>query len=43
MGSGDYALGLEPCTTFLDDKFEYKKIGVNERINFSLTLSVRNI
>lgn len=43
MCSGDYALGLEPCTTFLDDKFEYKKIGVNERINFSLTISVRNI
>lgn len=43
MCSSDYALGLEPCTTFLDDKFEYKKIDVNERINFSITINVKNI
>ena len=40
MASGDYALGFEPCTTLLDDKFEYKKIKANEQINFWVTLSI---
>ena len=40
MASGDYALGLEPCSTALDDYFSYKKIGVGERIVFSVTLKV---
>ena len=39
--SGDYALGLEPCTTFLDDQFTYSKLRVGERKSFSLTLSFK--
>ena len=34
MASGDYALGLEPCTTELDDRFAYKTIEVGEEIKF---------
>lgn len=41
--SGDYALGLEPATTFLDDRFEYKKIKPAERVNFSFKLKVSDI
>ena len=41
--SGDYALGLEPATTLLDDKFKYKTIGANEKVDFNLTLSVEDI
>lgn len=40
MASGDYALGLEPCTTKLDDKFAYKKIKPSERIVFSVNITV---
>lgn len=40
MASGDYALGLEPCTTKLDDGFHYSKIAPNEEISFRLRLSV---
>ena len=32
MASGDYALGLEPCTTELDNRFAYKTIEVGEEI-----------
>ncbi len=41
MVSGDYALGLEPCTTELDDRFAYKTIKAGEKINFSVELSVK--
>ena len=43
MVVGDYALGLEPCTTELDDQFKYKTIKSNEVIDFSLTLTIKNI
>lgn len=41
MVSGDYALGLEPCTTELDDRFAYKTIKAGEKISFSVELSVK--
>ena len=41
MASGDYALGLEPCTTELDDKFKYKTLKSGEEVRFSVCLSVR--
>jgi hypothetical protein len=40
MASGDYALGLEPATTELDDRFAYKTIKAQEEIVFSLKLSI---
>ena len=42
MASGDYALGLEPCTTELDDRFVYKKIGAGERVAFRIKIGVRS-
>ena len=41
MASGDYALGLEPCTTELDDRFEYRRIKPGEAIAFRISLNVR--
>jgi hypothetical protein len=41
MASGDYALGLEPCTTELDDRFTYRTITPAESIRFFVTISVR--
>ena len=41
MASGDYALGLEPCTTDLDDRFEYSVIKPNENIKFNVVISVK--
>ncbi len=43
MASGDYALGLEPCTTWLDDRFAYKTIKAGEKIRFSVSLSVEKL
>ncbi len=43
MASGDYALGLEPCTTELDDGFAYKKIKAGEEIRHTVCLSVERI
>lgn len=40
MASGDYALGLEPSTTKLDDAFTYRTIGSGESIRFTLDLTV---
>ena len=42
MASGDYALGLEPCTTELDDRFAYKKIGAGERVAFRIKIGIRS-
>jgi hypothetical protein len=42
MACGDYALGLEPCTTELDDKFAYKTIKPFEEIAFSVSVSVKS-
>lgn len=41
MASGDYALGLEPCTTELDGGFAYKIIKANSKLSFSLQLQIR--
>lgn len=41
--SGDYALGLEPSTTFLDDKFEYKTIKPKEVIKFLLNITINRL
>ena len=41
--SGDYALGLEPSSTYLDDEFRYRKIKPRERVVFRLTLTVKDI
>ena len=40
MSSGDYALGLEPCTTRLDDGFMYRTIKVREQISFLVIISI---
>lgn len=41
MASGDYALGIEPSTTELDDRFAYKAIKAGEEISFALQISVK--
>ena len=43
MASGDYALGLEPTTTLLDDNFEYDTIDAGEKIDFFIEISVDGI
>lgn len=39
MASGDYALGLEPCTTELDDRFHYSKLPAGEKVTFSIKIT----
>lgn len=41
--SGDYALGLEPCTNYLDDRFAYSKITPGESISFFVKMSIKNL
>ena len=41
MASGDYALGLEPTTTELDDRFAYKTLAPKASKTFSLKISVK--
>lgn len=43
MASGDYALGLEPCTTELDDKFTYKVLKSKEAVNFEVKIKINSI
>ena len=43
MASGDYALGLEPTTTRLGDKFCYDTIDAGESIDFYIELTVEDI
>lgn len=43
QASGDYALGLEPCTTFLDDKFSYDTLKAQSEIRHMLILSVEDL
>lgn len=43
MASGDYALGLEPCTTMLDSAFTYKTVAPGEQIRFTLDLAIETI
>ena len=42
MASGDYALGLEPTTTYLDETFEYKTVKPGEKVVFKVNISVNN-
>ena len=41
MASGDYAMGLEPCTTELDDRFAYKSLQAGESVKFCVCLTVK--
>ena len=43
MASGDYALGLEPCTAELDDRFAYRVIEPGETVDFFLKLTVEEL
>lgn len=43
MTSGDYALGLEPCTTKLDDLFAYSVIKAGETIDFSVNFTISEL
>ena len=43
MASGDYALGLEPCSTELDDRFRYSTVAAGESVKFALSLSVTKL
>ena len=43
MASGDYALGLEPCSTELDDRFKYSTVAAGESVKFAVSLSVSKI
>ena len=40
MASGDYAVGLEPSTTVLDDQFSYKKIAPSQSVDFWLNITI---
>ncbi|MBP5543178.1 MAG: DUF4432 family protein [Kiritimatiellae bacterium] len=40
--SGDYVIGLEPCTSWLDGEFAYSSIGPGKSVAHSLTLKVEN-
>lgn len=41
--SGCYVTGLEPCTSVLDEGFEYKKIKAGEKVHFRLDMTVNKI
>ena len=41
MASGDYALGLEPCTTELDEKFAYRTIKPDEKKVFMVNIAIK--
>ena len=43
MASGDYALGLEPCTTELSDGFAYRTIKPEEQTVFNLNITIAHI
>ena len=43
MASGDYALGLEPCTTHLDTSFTYRTVKAGESMTFTLDLAVKSV
>jgi hypothetical protein len=43
MASGDYALGFEPCTTELDDRFKYSAIKPGESLRFSVDIAITKI
>ena len=41
--SQDYALGLEPATSYLDDSFEYRHLQPAQQVEFSVALSFADI
>lgn len=41
--SGDYALGLEPSTTFLDERFSYSTIRPSESVRFFVNFAVKDL
>ena len=41
--SGDYVVGLEPCTSWLDDKLEYSTLKPGESFSNSLVLRVEDV
>lgn len=43
MQSGEYALGLEPTTTYFDKDFKYKTIKPNEVVTFSVSITINNL
>lgn len=43
MACGDYALGLEPSTTKLDEGFTYKSIEPNASIETTVLLTIKNL
>ncbi len=43
MASGDYALGLEPSTTKLDEQFAYSTIQAGQSIAFSLKFTINEL
>ena len=43
MASGDYAVGLEPCTTELDDKFKYRVLNAQSETTFTVMITVDGI
>ena len=43
MAAGDYALGLEPCTTELDGRFAMCKIAAGGKVAFSLQMCIEEI
>lgn len=43
MASGDYALGFEPSSTELDNRFKMKHIAAGEKVNFKIELSINKI
>ncbi len=40
--SGDFALGLEPCTSELDGGFKYRNIAPGEKIKFKVDIAVND-
>lgn len=43
MASGDYAVGLEPCTSRIGDQLEPKTIGAGERVCFRVTVGIDKV
>lgn len=43
MVAGNYALGIEPSTCFLDEEFAYQTLKVGEAKAFSVTISVKHL
>ena len=38
--SGEYVLGLEPCSTYLDERFEYNTLKAGQVIDFCIQMTV---